>query len=414
VARPINADFGIYAFNNFRTPSAMQYYRILTPLLSIYELGLANIYADDGVSDREAAINILNGADIALTWNLTGPGAARTVESFSSQKPIMKDGALIIPPALVFDNDDAVEYIHPLNEMYSYWGTRDWQGDLLKVGDELHWPQPDGTTKPLWVDKVTRGVNDERWDIERNLKRIEEHYKMAANSHGVTVTNEYLASLYRERGAKNVYVYPNSVREDDYKFPNLMPHEGVRILWQGGSSHGEDWMQIREAFVDTLRQFPEAKLVVWGAIFPWMKRDIAPEQLELHGWSSYCSYKALRPLMDADINLAPLLDSPFNRAKSAIKWYEASLGPRPELTIAGRVGPYLEIEDGQTGFLYSTPEEFAEKLRVAITNAELRQTVAHRSQNWVRANRDAKKTAVGLFEFYSELKRQQRMGALVT
>src|SRR6185369_6355887 len=165
-------------------------------------------------------------------------------------------------------------------------------------------------------------------------ERIAQHYEIARTARGVTVTTPFLAELYKEQGVKNVYVFPNSVIEEDYYFPNLAPHEGVRIIWQGSTSHFEDWMPVSDALVEVLKENPSAKLVVWGAIFPWMRKLIAPEQLELHGWDDYAAYKIKRPCLDADINLCPLVDSPFNRAKSAIKWYEGSLGPRPEATLA--------------------------------------------------------------------------------
>ena len=408
------AEFGIYAFAHFRENLAARYYRMLVPLKALYDRGLANIYADDGKTARQYALQMMSGSHIALSWNLTGDVGLDTAKSFREQmKPIMQHGALLIPPAYIFDMDDALEYVHPMNSAYASWGVRRWDGSFMEPGDQLTIPNPrePGKEIVLWKDKVTQD-EDRIFDIAKNFERIAQHYEIARTARGVTVTTEFLAELYREQGVKNIYVFPNSVIEEDYFFPNLAPHEGVRIFWQGSSSHFEDWMPVSEALAEVLKENPQAKFVVWGALFPWMKRLLPPEQIEHHPWADYAAYKIQRPCMDADINLCPLVDTPFNRAKSAIKWYEGSLGPRPEATLAANVGPYKEIEHGKTGLLYSTPQEFKEQLTALVRNTELRKTLGQRAREWVLTNRAASKTCVGLFEFYHEIKRQQRMEAL--
>jgi len=412
VPREIPADFGVYAFSNFRRPSAQQYYRLLVPLSALHSRGIANIYADDGMVHRQYAMQILTGSDIAVAWNLGGEEGLATARSFiDNMKPIMKEGALLIPPAYVFDMDDAIEFVHPLNPSFCSFGIRNWAGEFLQPGDELQWPGPDGKTKTIWKDKVT--VEDDRlFDIERNFQMIANHYECARTAKGVTVTTEFLAKLYRDNGCKNVYVFPNSVIESDYYFPNLAPHDGVRIFWQGSSSHFEDWLPLAEVMPEIMAENPNAKLVIMGALFPWVTKKIKPEQVEHVQWVDYAAYRIYRPCMDADINLCPLIDSPFNQGKSAIKWYEGSIGPRPEATLAANVGPYREIEHGKTGLLYNSPQEFKEQLTALIRNKELRKTLGERAREWVRTNRDANKTVVGLYEFYLELKRQQRMEAL--
>jgi glycosyltransferase involved in cell wall biosynthesis len=271
-------------------------------------------------------------------------------------------------------------------------------------------PTPNGGERVLWEDGVTQD-EDRVYSVEEAHKRVAQHYEIGKIARGVTVSTPFLADLYKAQGIEQVYVFPNSVREQDYFFPNLAPHDGIRILWQGGTSHFEDWMPCAGAMAEVLKENPQAKLVVWGAIFPWMKK-LPAEQLEFHPWDDYAAYKIKRPCMDADINLCPLVDSPFNRGKSAIKWYEGSIGPRPEATLAANVGPYKEIEHGVTGLLYNNPQEFKEQLTALIRNKELRKTLGNRARQWVLANRDANKTVVGLFEFYHELKRLQRMEAL--
>lgn len=412
--KAIGDSFGTYGFHNFAKSSAQAYYRIQVPLKALHKLGLSQIYIDGGKDDREEATQMMYGSDIMLAWHLQGQVGTGIINEIGDMKSRVVDGILRIPPAFVFDMDDAIEYVHPLNESFSHFGIRNFAGEFLTPGDSLTWPAPDGTMRPLWVDKQTCGQNDEVFDIERNFAMIGRHFDMARAARGVSVTTENLAKIYREQGCKNVYVFPNSVLESDHFFPNLAPHEGIRLVWEGSTSHLESWLPVAKALIEVLKENPHIKLVTFGAQFTWMVKHIKPEQLEHHNWLDYSAYQITRACLDGDINLAPLVDSPFNQCKSAIRFYEASIGPRPEVTLAANIGPYKEIEDGQTGLLYDTPEDFATKLRALIKSKELRLTLAGRARDWVRTNRSAEKTVIDLFEFYESLKREQRREALAT
>jgi hypothetical protein len=88
-------------------------------------------------------------------------------------------------------------------------------------------------------------------------------------------------------------------------------------------------------------------------------------------------------LRQVDVNLAPLVpDSVFNESKSAIKWLEAALVETP--TIATPTEPFVEaIDDGRTGILATTPEEWLHALETLLDDADLR------SRMGARARRDA-------------------------
>jgi hypothetical protein len=411
VGKPIAVDFGVYALGS-RKASAMTYYRCEMPLKALYKRGLANTYLDDDMDRREIAAQSLSAADIGIFWNPpVNEGGMATAQNFANMRPVSKDGALLIPPAYILDMDDAIEYTGPMNPAYAVYGIRNWKGELLEPGDTIMLPGANGAERPFWVDKKSY-KGDVVWDIERNRANLEQHYELARMARGVVVSTEPLAELYRTNGCKNVYTHPNSIYLDDHFFPNLAPHDGVRIFWQGGDAHYMDWLPIREALGPIFREFPQAKLVIWGQAFPWITREIAPEQLEVHGWNDYNAYKMKRACMDVDINLCPLEPSVFNECKSAIKWYEASIGPRPEATLAANFGPYKEIQDGITGLLYNNAQEFTEKLRALIRNSILRQTLADHAREWVLQNRLAENTIIGYYDFMQEIKRGQRLEAL--
>jgi len=100
-----------------------------------------------------------------------------------------------------------------------------------------------------------------------------------------------------------------------------------------------------------------------------------------------------------------LQDNVFNRCRTAIKWYEASVLKQPSATLAQETGPYQdEIQDGKTGLLFKTPEEFEHKLSMLIEDAGLRHTLAAGAKDWVSENRDAMKHVPAYIAYLQELR----------
>ena len=76
---------------------------------------------------------------------------------------------------------------------------------------------------------------------------------------------------------------------------------------------------------------------------------------------------------------------------------------RPAATLAQQVGAYSdEIAEGETGMLFSTPDEFEAKLGGLIEDAALRNRLASNAKDWVRTNRDVVKVTTTLFQKWVE------------
>lgn len=402
-------DFRVTAKAGYKR-SAIKYYRAEVPMRTLEKLGLAIAIVDDGEDDREAAMEYTIGSDIVTMWQPKDEGWEHYVSLFKDLKPMKENGKVIYPPLVVIDSDDAVDLVTPLNASYASFGIRDWDGRFLEPGETVYWTNKDGSKVPLWEDKKTFGMRGTIFDIERNIKMCNHHYDISRRAAGVTTTCQYLADIYKEQGIEEVYVFPNSVIPEDYRMPsvNRLDPDKIRIIWEGGASHVDSWFTIKDPFVEFIKNHPEVTCVIFGQIYPWMEREIPAEQLELHPWEQYGLYKIKRMLVGADINLCPLLDQPFSRSKSAIRWYEASMVPEPEASLAANVGPYQEIQDGETGLLYNNGQEFLEKLEILVKDAELRKRLGHGARKWILENRTAEKTVPGLFEFYKHLKEKQR------
>ena len=408
-----DVNFGVFGVEHEK-PSACVYYRVKVPLRSLNELGLANVmtHGVGATGPTEDAHMAMMTSDIALFFALGGGGIQTTIENLKAMNPGWNDDRteMVYPPSIVYDMDDNLDWVDPFNEAYVRLGTRRWDGELMKPDDKLTINFENGD-KPLdlWQDRVTIRQG-EVFNVARNHKYVQGCHQVARRCDGVTTTSPYLAKYYREvLGCQSVHVYPNSIVPEDYPVARLQPHEGVRILWQGGGSHHRDWMPLRGALAEIAQKYPQAKFVIWGTSFKWVMDAIPEEQYEFIEWVPYDAYKPMRVLVDCDINLCPLTDNEFNRSKSAIKWYESTMPFRPEATLAARVAPYSdEIEDGRTGLLYSSPREFVEKLSTLIENVELRRKLGDEARNWVQLNRHHLKTAPDLFQYYSELRARKK------
>ena len=400
-------DLGVWATWHNNENSAIKYYRIEVPLRGIGAQDGCRSYLADVGGDPDRRYDAMLGADICVYWRVSNKEGYEYFKTFSDFQPIKKEDKVIYPPLLVMDTDDALDWVHPFNQAYNCLGVRDQYGKLLSPGDSVK-IKFKGKEEILWEDKKTRGMKEYVFDIEQNLQNIGYHYDASRLAAGVTVTNDFLAQIYKDQGCNDVYVFPNTIIPEDWFFPHLQPHDGIRILWEGGASHLDSWIPIKDPIIDVLKKNPQAKLVIFGDPFGWMTEEIASDQLELHNWIGYDGYKIKRACLDADINLAPITDSAFTRSKSAIRWYEGSMGPNPEATLAANVGPYKEIEDGKTGLLYDNPQDFAEGLELLINNANLRKRLGSEAQKWILLNRTMERTVPGLVEFYKHLLQKQK------
>lgn len=397
--------------SNRATPSACSYYRIMTPTKALVKQKFAQCYVDRARHEDQKVVEMMLTSDIILFYAAAGDWVERTIRSIKDMRVGWNDTRTekVYPPSLVFDVDDNLDWVHPFNETYVRFGTRAYDGTLLKPGDGLSTTLGDGSEIMVWQDRETEVAN-QIFDIARNHKTIHQIHDIARACDGVTCPSPYLARYYAEvHKCRETYVFPNSIVPEDYPAPHLVPHDGVRILWQGGGSHMVDWFPLRDAVRTISLKYPQVTWVIWGSSFKWVHDNIPDAQLEIHDWIEYDGYKPMRTIMDCDINLCPLQSNEFNNSKSAIKWYESVMPYEPEATLAGNAGPYAEeMKEGETGLLYRDADEFVEKLSVLIENAELRRNLAYASRKWVLDNRHVEKTVPGLFEFYNHLRDKKK------
>jgi len=403
----------LYVYEHTPTGAAEQagvYYRVEVPMHGLDKHG-AKVFRRHVTDAYDDYLPAALASDVFHSYAAVSEPVLEMFRTIADMKPYRQgDGSIKVPPVTIWDCDDNTDFCHPVNSAFAVWGVRGYPDmDFLEPGDTIE-IEINGEKQAIWVDQETRNGDGQLFDIQRNLKLLKLKHDMQRTATGVTVPSPDLADYFRNvLQIKNVYVYPNTVIPEHYsEWPMMPPPEGeVRILWQGSMSHYIDWAPLKGVLRGICEKYPQTKWLIWGDNFKHIHDMIPREQIEVFPWTAYPAYKLQRGLMRPHINICPLVDNIFNRGKSAIKWYEASIWKNPEATLAGNVGPYKEIVDGENGMLYSTPEEFAQKLSLLIEDAQLRQRLGHNAKKWVLENRTHKATLPGLIEFYEELQRQR-------
>lgn len=161
------------------------------------------------------------------------------------------------------------------------------------------------------------------------------------------------------------------------------PSSRVKIGYFSGSiTHNENFELIKLDIIKILEQYSHVELHLVGNLD--IPKELRPfkQQLVFHDYVDWHILPSL--IAEVDINIAPLVDSLFNRAKSEIKWIEAGLVKVP--TIASNIGAFKEmIVDGETGVLANNTEWF-EKLENLILSQTYRKEIGENACDFILEN----------------------------
>ena len=151
--------------------------------------------------------------------------------------------------------------------------------------------------------------------------------------------------------------------------------------FSGSLTHNNDFEMIRPALEKILGEYQNVGLILAGELNASDTLNQYKNRIVKKRATSWQELPNL--LIQADINLAPLEDTLFNRAKSEIKWIEAALVKVP--TVASRVGAFeVMIKDGKTGFLCeNTEESWYNRLTQMIADKQARVNVGAEAYEYV-------------------------------
>lgn len=219
------------------------------------------------------------------------------------------------------------------------------------------------------------------WYPGSPLRAMAEIFMKEADA--ITTTTSVLKDVYKDLNP-DIYILPNYQDEDDWKNIKPMSHNNDKVIigWQGSSTHYDDLRLIRRPLKKILRNYPNVEIHILGAKVDFM---VGVERCKLStDWVDVEKFPTYLNSLGFDIGIIPVVDRPFNRGKSNIKWQEYSLANIP--TIASNVGEYKAIKHNVTGLLAYSESEWYFYLEQLIKDANLRKSLAKEAKQTVLAN----------------------------
>ena len=240
----------------------------------------------------------------------------------------------------------------------------------------------------VYTDQLsyTQGLNSvEKGNYDAGVRNY--GYMLENCDGAITSTNQLQEELYKYQS--KVLLNRNLASDDliaissQYIKDYSQTSDIVKIGYFSGSiSHNENFELIKPAIKQLLTKYSNVQLHIVGILD--IPKDMKPfeNQIVTHDYVDWDKLPAL--ISEVDINLAPLVDSIFNRAKSEIKWIEAALVKVP--TVASKIGAFSDmVIDGETGLL-ATDDQWFDKLEALVLSPELRQNLAESAYRAVLEN----------------------------
>ncbi|OUN46635.1 hypothetical protein B5G20_06630 [Collinsella sp. An7] len=170
--------------------------------------------------------------------------------------------------------------------------------------------------------------------------------------------------------------------------------------FSGSITHNEDFQFIIPALEKLMDRCAEVRLHIVGELD--VPKELAKYKDRIIA-ESFLPWRRLPKLIASmDINIAPLVDSVFNRAKSENKWLEASLVKVP--TVASNVGAFAhEIEHNVTGLLCDTADDWFNALYDLVRDSVLRKRIGTAAYEVCMNSKTTISGGCGLVDFIKQV-----------
>ncbi len=197
--------------------------------------------------------------------------------------------------------------------------------------------------------------------------------------HAIQTSTEALADALRPQNPE-IRVFQNGI----FSLPlvNNFNDPDSLTLFFGALNRGPDWAPLMPVLNEVAR-------AVGGRLHFHVLLDenfynaLETPHKRFDPMADYATY--MRMLGEADIAFMPLADTPFNRAKSDLKFIEA--GAARVAALASNVVYAGTIQDGKTGMLFSNPAELRAGLLRLLAYPEATRKMADAARAYVAGER---------------------------
>jgi glycosyltransferase involved in cell wall biosynthesis len=240
--------------------------------------------------------------------------------------------------------------------------------------------------------RVLFEIDDDIHAVGKHVAHVNQaHYSKAALREtelnmracdGLIVSTEFLAQRYRALNPK-VWVCRNGLDLGRYALTRPPANGHVTIGWAGGTGHRDAMVPWVNAVGRVMERRAHVRFMSVGEAYASLLAPHFGDQRAIAvPFSHLDSYPAA--MTGFDIALAPAGRTNFHRAKSDLRWLEASALGIP--TVADPF-VYHEVEDGVTGFHAADADEAERLLLRLVDDAEERNRVGAAAREHLRAHR---------------------------
>lgn len=239
-------------------------------------------------------------------------------------------------------------------------------------------------------ERVDRGM--------RQVNSINDGFILEADL--ITTTTEFLADEYRKLNT-NVVVIPNCVDPFYFEEPLRNETDVVRIGVIGSVVTSTD-LDVLRPIIEKYQHDKRVRLVVFGlppnrkqnpiveSIYKDEFRFMDSVDVEWHAAVNADVYYDKINSLKLDIMIIPREDNYFNRAKSNLKFLEASMFEIPVIAqgFADSKSPYQGEEDAQHMVIVTDNSKWVEEIEKLILNKELRREMGRKAKEYVKEKYD--------------------------
>ncbi|MEJ0020834.1 MAG: methyltransferase domain-containing protein [Acetobacteraceae bacterium] len=234
---------------------------------------------------------------------------------------------------------------------------------------------------------VIRNLLAEGWVVVTEFDDHPDHFGMLDDPgqlafrgvHGVQTSTQPLAGVLRAHNPE-VAVFPNAMRV----LPDVrnFAEPDVLTLFFGALNRERDWAPLMPVLNDVAEKAGERLRFCVVHDQGFFDALHSPHKQ----FTPTCDYDTYLGLLgQCEISLMPLSDTPFNRAKSDLKFIEA--GACRVAAVASHVVYANSIEDGHTGLLFNSPDELRDRLLRLVAMPDLARGLGDAARHYIASER---------------------------